>query len=468
MNTEPRHNEPASEPATTDAKGPGSGDDLNDHRGMLLTFGFGTTILMWAIAYAGLAPGAGVGVWVVVGAISLLPVVGGYLVTRRMGGIASALKLALLLTGINLIIIASLNDQETTAEAIRASASWIAGFAVASVLLCVLGAAIARFRANESLGPIAWPSRFAFVVALTTLPLLISGGVVTGLEAGMAVPDWLTTFDYPMMFYPMVKMQERYDVYAEHFHRLWGLLVGLNVLTLAIQVHLIDGRRWVKRLVVGVLLIVIIQGVLGGTRVTENNLPLAIVHGVFGQITFATIVALAAFASTTWRTRTATIHEQADTAWRLSLAVPILLTIQLILGALYRHLNAEIGTNEMGAHGLLLVHIIMACVVTVAIIFAAGRAWASHTNVPAIRQTGVALIGLVVLQLLLGGAAMLVVLMRRGEGDIPAFEVAVTTAHQTSGALLLATSVLLAVWTRRLLVLPDAKGAASGATDSAA
>ena len=55
---------------------------------------------MWAIAYAGLAPGAGLPIWLVVGAIALPPVMAGFLVTRRMGGVAPALKLGLLFTGI--------------------------------------------------------------------------------------------------------------------------------------------------------------------------------------------------------------------------------------------------------------------------------------------------------------------------------------------------------------------------------
>ena len=77
------------------------------------------------------------------------------------------------------------------------------------------------------------------VVALTTVPLIVSGGVVTGLEAGMAVPDWLTTFDYPMMFFPLAKMQADTGVYVEHFHRLWGLLVGLSVIILVVPLALL-------------------------------------------------------------------------------------------------------------------------------------------------------------------------------------------------------------------------------------
>ena len=97
-----------------------------------------------------------------------------------------------------------------------------------------------------------------------------------------------------MMFYPLVKMQESEHVYAEHFHRLWGLLVGISVMALLVHVHLVETRTWVKRLAIIILLAVIIQGILGGTRVTENNVPLAIVHGVFGQAVFATIVCMAA------------------------------------------------------------------------------------------------------------------------------------------------------------------------------
>ena len=88
------------------------------------------------------------------------------------------------------------------------------------------------------------------------------------------------------------------------------------------------------------------------------------------------------------------------------------------------------------------------------VIFTAGRAWGIHAKLPVLSRIGKTLLILVCLQLLLGGGAMIVVLMRSGEGEIPIMEVIITTAHQTTGALLLALSILLAVWVRRLQASP--------------
>ena len=425
-------------------------------RGSLLALGFGTSVVMWATAYVGLSPLSRVPIWLLLALLSVYLVGSGYLLLRLSGGGAKrTAKLGLTLTGINFLIVASLNGRETTTGAIVDGLMWIGGFAIVSIALCCLGGLLAGRRAAAKSPEIDWTQVFSWIVALTTLPLLLSGGIVTGLEAGMAVPDWLTTFDYPMIFYPMVKMQENSSIYAEHFHRLWGLLVGLSVLTLFVHIQVTDRRAWVKGIMIVVLLSVIIQGILGGTRVTENNLMLAIVHGVFGQLVFATIVALTAITSNLWKSGSQpVIHETADTDRRLTMMLPILLILQLILGALYRHLNDGADLAKVAATSLLYLHIIMAVIVTVGVIFTAGRAWGIHAKLPVLPRIGKALLILVCLQLLLGGGAMIVVLTRSGEGEIPILEVIITTAHQTTGALLLAFSILLAVWVRRLLASP--------------
>ena len=93
----------------------------------------------------------------------------------------------------------------------------------------------------------------------------------------------------------------------------------------------------------------------------------------------------------------------------------------------------------------------MACAITVLAIMAGLHLRGSHKDVAVLRRTSAALMLMIGLQLLLGLGAMMAVLMRRGEGDIPRFELIVTTAHQTIGAILLACSLLLAVWTRRMV-----------------
>ena len=46
-----------------------------------------------------------------------------------------------------------------------------------------------------------WPHRLAWVVACGIFPLIWMGGLVTTYGAGMAVPDWPTTYD--SWFYPL-------------------------------------------------------------------------------------------------------------------------------------------------------------------------------------------------------------------------------------------------------------------------
>ena len=54
------------------------------------------------------------------------------------------------------------------------------------------------------------------------------------------------------------------------------------------------------------------------------------------------------------------------------------------------------------------------------------------------------------LQLLLGGGALVAVLLNKGEAA-PLYEIIVTTLHQANGALLLGASFATFVWIRRMM-----------------
>jgi len=47
--------------------------------------------------------------------------------------------------------------------------------------------------------------RLAILTALVTFVLVFVGGVVTGTDSGLSVPDWPTTFGYNMFLYPLSK-----------------------------------------------------------------------------------------------------------------------------------------------------------------------------------------------------------------------------------------------------------------------
>ena len=75
---------------------------------------------------------------------------------------------------------------------------------------------------NPTLVPFAkeelWSHRLAVVLGCATFPLLFIGGLVTSKGAGLAVPDWPTTFGYNMFLYPWSEMVG--NILYEHSHRL--------------------------------------------------------------------------------------------------------------------------------------------------------------------------------------------------------------------------------------------------------
>src|SRR3954453_2556847 len=80
-----------------------------------------------------------------------------------------------------------------------------------------------------------WPHRLAVVLAAATFPLLWVGGLVTTTKAGMAVPDWPSTYGYNLFLYPWETwLYGPGDLFIEHGHRLFAALVGLLTIVLVV------------------------------------------------------------------------------------------------------------------------------------------------------------------------------------------------------------------------------------------
>src|SRR5574337_1974164 len=128
-----------------------------------------------------------------------------------------------------------------------------------------------------------WPHRVALSTAAATLLLIFVGGLVTNTGAGLAVPDWPTTFGYNMFLYPWSQMVG--GIFYEHSHRLIGSVVGLLTLTLAFVLWVKEPARLPRWLGVAAVGAVIVQGVLGGLRVILVSVgsELALIHGLFAQ-----------------------------------------------------------------------------------------------------------------------------------------------------------------------------------------
>ena len=198
-----------------------------------------------------------------------------------------------------------------------------------------------------------WPHRWAVALVCATFPLLWVGGLVTTTDAGMAVPDWPTTYGYNMFLFPPSKWVG--GIFYEHTHRLMGTVVGLLSIILTIVAWKTEPRRWVRWLATSVLGAVIFQGVLGGLRVVWVELDLAIVHACFAQAFFC-LAALMVMATSQWWTKLdqkpCAIHSRYPLVAGASLVVVVFL--QLLVGATMRHHDAGLAIPGVLTYGKLL------------------------------------------------------------------------------------------------------------------
>jgi len=186
---------------------------------------------------------------------------------------------------------------------------------------------------------------FAFFVAGSVLILICSGGLVTSHEAGMAVPDWPNSFGYSMFLFPVSRWVG--GVLFEHTHRLIASGVGLLTLVLCGMTLVIEQRRWVKWLAGVAVLAVIVQGVLGGLRVTEHNALLGLFHGCLAQSFFCLTAVIALVTSRFW-SRMKGVAD-GNTVRRLrswSVGVTAMVFVQLALGASMRHSHASLSIPD--------------------------------------------------------------------------------------------------------------------------
>ena len=420
----------------------------------ILAIGFGTTVAMWAVGYVCRLPPVSAPSELLLVLLVLCLAGGGFVAGRysprgARGGAVAGLLTALL----NLMILGSLLTGTEPNRLVPSAIWWVPGSFLASAVIGWLGALVGTALRGSSPIEVNWIGAWTKVLAVATLLLLTIGGLVTGYGEGLSVVDWPNSFGSNMFLYPLSRMTG--GIYYEHAHRLFGSLVGLTMLTLAVYLQRTEERAWLRRFAWIGLLLVIVQGILGGLRVTGHftwstqpadtspSTTLAIIHGTVGQMFFATTVAIALFTSTIWRQKHAPLRRPgAVTDRALSALLIALLIVQLVLGAVLRQLS-----------GGVLIHIAMAVIVVLATLNSALRAWGLHGEQRPLRHVGRTLALLIGLQVVLGLAAYIATGATADFPSRPAVRAAVTTVHQATGALVLVFAVLLLLWNYRLLAV---------------
>jgi cytochrome c oxidase assembly protein subunit 15 len=193
-----------------------------------------------------------------------------------------------------------------------------------------------------------WLHRFAVITAAATVALLGIGGLVTSHEAGMSVPDWPTSYGYNMFLFPLSKWWHAGNIFYEHSHRLLASGVGLLTTILAVWLWLKDSRAWLRWLGFLAFAAIVLQGVLGGLRVTEHKDALGIFHGTLAQLFFVLVCALALFTSRWWqgwRDAAPMPGISRGLGWLL-VGTTTLIVSQLVLGATMRHQHAGLAIPD--------------------------------------------------------------------------------------------------------------------------
>lgn len=201
-----------------------------------------------------------------------------------------------------------------------------------------------------------WRHRFAVFTAICTLVLICLGGLVTSKDAGMAVPDWPTTYGYNMFFFPIDKWWGVSGIHDEHLHRLVASSVGFLVIILAVWTALKEPRRWVRGGAWVALALVLLQGLLGGLRVTLNawsllgttvGVVLGMCHAALAQIFFSLVAAIALFTSKIWRRldQGQMPPRLIDVPGRVA-AITLLIFGQLLIAASIRHQHAPLAIPD--------------------------------------------------------------------------------------------------------------------------
>src|SRR3954447_6023390 len=137
---------------------------------------------------------------------------------------------------------------------------------------------------------------FAVFTACATFLLIIAGALVTSNDAGLAVPDWPTSFGSLYRIPPMVG-----GIKYEHGHRMLAEFIGLLTIILAVWTQRSDRRSWMRKLGWLALILVVVQGVLGGLTV-KMFLPwyVSTAHAMVAQTFFSLILLMAMFQGRRW------------------------------------------------------------------------------------------------------------------------------------------------------------------------
>jgi heme A synthase len=256
-----------------------------------------------------------------------------------------------------------------------------------------------------------WLHRLAILLAITAL-LLIIGGAMVG-PGSQPTPAAMST------------------------HRIAATAVSLLTLVVTLWLIFKDPRPPARRLAWITLAIAILQDSVGHAAVlTLVPITAGIAHALMAPLFFAATVAIVAVTSPAWRRG----HEHVrDYGWpsmrSLAILTPILVVLQILLGAAFRQKALTLLPHVLGAMFVVLVILLESIFVL--------QQFPTHR---ALRPAAKTLLGVAFGQVFLGLTALI---MKSMANDTDPAVVITVASHVTGGALTLAATIVLSILIRR-------------------
>jgi Cytochrome oxidase assembly protein len=287
-----------------------------------------------------------------------------------------------------------------------------------------------------------WLHGVALLAALAVLPAVLLGAEVTTKSVGMADPQGLRT---PWYFFTLDLHATPLGLLIEHGHRLavWSVSFLCVVLAFGLMLSVRDPfYRWLGWIAGSTILL---QGMLGAFRVSLNAIlgeQLRTIHACFAQLAVATLIAVAVLTSRAWSMPSGEPVDYRPRTRRLALLLSVLVYLQIVFGAILRHLfNTSAGR----------IHILLAFLVIGLMV------WLLRDILEAgpdrvVRVVVFVLLALLILQPMLGLEAWI---RRFGSGGLPELVKsspaldAVRSGHHVLGTLIFASTVMLNLFLRR-------------------
>lgn len=287
----------------------------------------------------------------------------------------------------------------------------------------------------------------AGIAAVLIYCLIVLGAVVRATNSGLSCPDWPTCYGHwvplPSDIAALPDIGYTYgQVMLEWVHRLVaGVLLGPLVLLLAGLTFW--RRRAAPGLALmggGLLLLLLIQGALGGVTVLDRNSPWSVAVHLGNALLVLSLTLRIYAAAADWRAPASArgLGLIAATAWGLALLAMMSAAMTAKSGAslacaTWPSCNGTF-LPDLGDEGVRFhyAHRVLAAGTTLSVLLLLVRAWLRTSTMPAVRGPAAFAAVLILAQVSLGAAVILL--------EVP---VDVAVIHQAVGVLTFATVTLL-------------------------